>query len=195
MKQFFQVLQVLKFILLLFVVPLLIFNFSIVSDGEYPTEGVPIEKVLSLFFLSFYPVCLILWGIGKKYRSEVLFKIVNYLENILLFVFIFLPFLLFFMTFVPFPLLWIFFFISVYLVFLEVKRKSFSQQKTEGDMLLNDSKVVEKDIIEKYEKRETVKKITSDLVFFGKIIGIAFLFIVTFVIVPFFCCFIYFLFL
>ena len=54
---------------------------------------------------------------------------------------------------------------------------------------------MEKDIIEKYEKGETVKKITSDLVLLGKIIGIAFLFIVTFVIVPFFYCFIYFLFL
>ena len=175
MGQFLQIQKICKLVLVWGVVPPLIFNFSIVSDGEYPTEGLPIEKVLSLFFLSFYPVCLILWGIGKKYRSEVLFKIVNYLENILLFVFIFLPFLLFFMTFVPFPLLWIFFFISVYLVFLEVKRKSFSQQKTEGDMLLNDSKVVEKDIIEKYEKGETVKKATSEFVIFGKVIGIAFL--------------------
>ncbi len=34
---------------------------------------------------------------------------------------------------------------------------------------------MEKDIIEKYEKRETVKKVTSEFVIFGKVIGIAFL--------------------
>ena len=54
---------------------------------------------------------------------------------------------------------------------------------------------MKKDIVDRCEKVETVKKATSWLVLLGKIIGIAFLFIVTFVIVPFFCCFIYFLFL